>query len=119
MRNGIQTTLRQITLPNGFKKLQKNTGALYTAEGQVIVAVYDPITGDAWFNDQSRGISGYISGDPGYLHGPDIWNNIFHAYNYNKYASANSYTDKGQRWVSWYKDGPHEAAVDIVTRIDS
>jgi streptogramin lyase len=111
------TPLNAITVDRRFMKLQKNTGAWYTEEGQVIVAVYDPATGNAWFNDQSRGIAGYVKINDGETDPYTIWNAIFHAYNYHKYKNVNTYSDKGEKWVSWY-DGEHrEAKIDISTRL--
>jgi hypothetical protein len=104
---------------NNYIKMQKQTGALYTSEGQVIVAVYDPMTGDAWFNDQSRGICGYCKLFPE-LSAYDAWRDIWACYSYHKYHSANTYRDQGVPSVGYYDPVAKEqqyVAIDLTERI--
>jgi hypothetical protein len=97
--------------------MQKNTGALYTREGQVVVAVYDPKTGDAWFNDQSRGIAGYAKITPD-LDPYQAWDEIWHAYSYNKYSIADTCCDTTGTFVRYFDGGKQTTAdINIVDRL--
>lgn len=97
--------------------MQKNTGALYTAEGQVIVSIYNPKTGDAWFNDQSRGIEGYVKITPN-LDPFDAWADIWHAYTTLKYEGARSIGGvKGRKVLYWNGNDQREVKIDLVDRL--